>query len=89
MSGPGNASTDPLVAARAAYLEAAEVVSRAFLRRGDQPQAELTDILHEALAAGRAAMVALRFCLVEQSDRARRVPASPSPVFTYRGRTAP
>ena len=80
MDGPGPASNDPLAAAQAAYLEAAEMVSRACRRRSDQPQVDLTEILHEALAAGRAAAVALRFCLVENGDQTRRVSTPSRPT---------
>ncbi|MEU8261622.1 hypothetical protein AB0C02_13510 [Micromonospora sp. NPDC048999] len=71
MTGP-LPDSDPLIAARQAYLEAAEAIMRAYQRRGQTPQARLTDLLQEALSAGRAASAAVRFSLIEQGDATRR-----------------
>jgi hypothetical protein len=65
--------SDPLLAAREAYLEAADAIARACLQREQEPQSRLTNLLQEALSAGRAASLAVRFSLTEEGDAIRQM----------------
>lgn len=62
---------DPLVAADIAVAEAGDRLRVAALASDGGGWTERQDLLQEALEAARAAVLALRFAIVETADRAR------------------